>query len=118
MDEFSILQKIKIRLGQYHHTDNSIVFDNVEEDIYLNELLADAKESIINVRHYPKHFTQEQIDEDLEHYEKVLIKLVIYDYNKEGMEFENAHTESGVSRQFQSRARLMGDVLPFVEVFA
>lgn len=118
MDEFSILQKIKIRLGQYHHTDNSIVFDNVEEDIYLNELLADAKESIINVRHYPKHFTQEQIDEDLERYEKVLIKLVIYDYNKEGMEFENAHTESGVSRQFQSRARLMGDVLPFVEVFA
>ena len=118
MDEFSILQKIKIRLGQYHQDDNSIVFDNVEEDIYLNALLQDAKESIINVRHYPKHFTEEMIDADLERYEQVLIKLVIYDYNKEGMEFENAHTESGVSRQFQSRARLMGDVLPYVEVFA
>lgn len=118
MDEFSILQKIKIRLGQYHHTDNSIVFDNVEEDIYLNELISDAKESIINVRHYPKHFTDEQIEDDLKQYEKVLIKLVIYDYNKEGMEFENSHTESGVSRQFSSRARVMGDILPFVEVFA
>jgi hypothetical protein len=48
----------------------------------------------------------------------VLIKLVIYDFNKEGMEFENSHTESGVSRQFQSRARIMADVLPFVDMFA
>lgn len=118
MDEFSILQKIKIRLGQYHTDNNSIVFDNAEEDIYLNELLSDAKESVINVRHYPKNFTAEMIEDDLKAYEKVLIKLVIYDYNKEGMEFENSHTESGVSRQFQSRARVMGDVLPFVEIFA
>jgi hypothetical protein len=117
-DEYTILQKIKIRLGQYHTDNNSIVFDDAECDVYLNELLSDAKESVINVRHYPTAWTEEQIESDLKKYEKVLIKLVIYDFNKEGMEFENSHTESGVSRQFQSRARIMADVLPFVDMFA
>ena len=117
-DEFTLLQKIKIRLGQYHTDNNSIVFDDAECDVYLNELLSDAKESVINVRHYPRNWTAEQIEDDLKKYEKVLIKLVIYDFNKEGMEFENSHTESGVSRQFQSRARVMADVLPFVDIFA
>ena len=117
-DEYTLLQKIKIRLGQYHTDNNSIVFDDAECDVYLNELLSDAKESIINVRHYPRSWTEEQIEDDLKKYEKVLVKLVIYDFNKEGMEFENSHTESGVSRQFQSRARIMADVLPFVDIFA
>lgn len=117
-DEYTLLQKIKIRLGQYHTENNSIVFDEAECDVYLNELLSDAKESVRNVRNYPHGFTEEQIAEDMKKYEKVLIKLVIYDFNKEGMEFENSHTESGVSRQFQSRARVMADVLPFVDIFA
>jgi len=117
-DELTILQKIKVRLGQYHTDNNSIVFDDADCDVYLNELLSDAKESVINVRNYPHTWTDEMIAEDLKKYEKVLIKLVIYDYNKEGMEFENSHTESGVSRQFQSRARVMSDVLPFVDMFA
>lgn len=117
-DEFTLLQRIKIRLGQYHTDNNSIVFDDAECDVYLNELLSDAKESVINVRNYPRDWTEEQIDADLKRYEKVLIKLVIYDFNKEGMEFENSHTESGVSRQFQSRARIMGDVLPFVDMYS
>lgn len=115
--EYTTLQKIKIRLGQYHMSNNSIVFDDAECDVYLNELLSDAKESVKNVRNYPHTWTDEQIETDLSKYEKVLIKLVIYDYNKEGMEFENTHSESGVSRQFSSRARVMADVLPFVDIF-
>ncbi len=117
IDEYTLIQKIKIRLGKYHTENNSIVFDDAECDVYLNELLSDAIESVKNVRNYPKSWTKEQIDDDMKRYEKVLIKLVIYDFNKEGMEFENSHTESGVSRQFQSRARVMADVLPFVGMY-
>lgn len=116
--EYSIIQQIKLRLGQYHMDNNEVVFEYPEENPKLEMLISNAKESIINVRHYPKDWTSDKIAEDLKKYENVLINLVIYDYNKEGMDFENSHTESGVSRQFQSRARVMADVVPFVHIFS
>lgn len=116
--EYSLLQKIKIRLGQYKIVNNETVFEYPEENPKIEMLISNARESIINVRHYPNDWTLEKIEEDLKRYEHVLINLVIYDYNKEGMDFENSHTESGVSRQFQSRARVMADVVPFVHIFS
>ena len=115
--EYSLLQKIKIRLGQYSYQNNETVFEYPEENVKLEMLISNARESIINVRHYPAEWDEEKIEADLKQYENVLINLVIYDYNKEGMDFENSHTESGVSRQFQSRARVMADVVPFVHTF-
>ena len=116
--EYSLLQKIKIRLGQYKIVNNETVFEYPDENPKLEMLISNARESIINVRHYPADWTPEKIAEDMKRYENVLINLVIYDYNKEGMDFENSHTESGVSRQFQSRARVMADVVPFVHIFS
>lgn len=116
--EYSIIQQIKLRLGQYHMDNNEVVFEYPEENPKLEMLISNARESIINVRHYPKNWTADMIADDLKKFENVLINLVIYDYNKEGMDFENSHTESGVSRQFQSRARIMSDVVPFVHIFS
>lgn len=116
--EYSLLQKIKIRLGQYKIVNNETVFEYPEENPKLEMLISNARESIINVRNYPADWKPEKIADDVKKYENVLINLVIYDYNKEGMDFENSHTESGVSRQFQSRARVMADVLPFVHVLS
>jgi len=116
--EYSIIQQIKLRLGQYHMDNNEVVFEYPEENPKLEMLISNARESIINVRHYPADWNADKIDADLKQFENVLINLVIYDYNKEGMDFENSHTESGVSRQFQSRARVMADVVPFVHIFS
>lgn len=116
--EYSIIQQIKLRLGQYHMDNNEVVFEYPEENPKLEMLISNARESIINVRHYPAEWKADKIDADLKQFENVLINLVIYDYNKEGMDFENSHTESGVSRQFQSRARIMSDVVPFVHIFS
>lgn len=116
--EYSLLQKIKIRLGQYSIVNNETVFEYPDENPKLQMLISNARESIINVRHYPADWNADKIDADLKQFENVLINLVIYDYNKEGMDFENSHTESGVSRQFQSRARVMADVVPFVHIFS
>lgn len=116
--EYSLLQKIKLRLGQYTIVNNETVFEYPDENPKLEMLISNAKASIIQVRHYPDSFSDEKIAKDLEKFENVLINLVIYDYNKEGMDFENSHTESGVSRQFQSRARVMADVVPFVHIFS
>ena len=115
--EYTLVQKIKIRLRQFHMQGNRMIFDNAEENPILEQLIADAYESVKKVRNYPSNFSDEKIEKDMEQYESIIINLVIYDYNKEGMDFENAHTESGVSRQFSSRARVMGDVLPFVHIF-
>ena len=116
--EYSLIQKIKLRLGQYTVVNNEPVFEYADENPKLEMLISNAKASIIQVRHYPDSFSEEKIAKDLEKFENVLINLVIYDYNKEGMDFENAHTESGVSRQFQSRSRIMADVVPFVHIFS
>ena len=118
MSEYSILQKVKLRLSQYHMDNNEVVFEFPDENPKLQMLISNAKESIIQVRHYPDSWTQDKIEKDLEQFENTLINLVIYDYNKEGMDFENSHTESGVSRQFQSRQRIMADVVPFVHIFS
>ena len=109
MDEFSILQKIKIRLGQYHHTDNSIVFDNVEEDIYLNELLADAKESVINVRHYPKNFTQEQIDD----YVKSIIEVTAEDLTDAAARLVEASKNEMRSMMCSKETETEGNIIDF-----
>ena len=116
--EYSLIQQIKLRLGQYHMDNNEVVFEYPEENPKIEMLISNAKESIINTRHYPSDWTDEKIEADLKKYTNVLINLVIYDYNKEGMDFENSHSESGVSRQFQSRQRLMADVVPFVHIYS
>lgn len=118
MGDYSTLQKIKLRLAQYHMDNNEVVFEFPEENPKIEMLISNARESIINVRHYPDDWTDDKISKDLEKFENVLINLVVYDYNKEGMDYENSHTESGVSRQFQSRARIMADVVPFVHIFS
>ena len=116
MTDYTLLQQIKIRLRQFHMEGNKMVFDDLKENPIIEALLDNAKESVIKCRNYPSSWTKERIDEDLENYKNVLINLVIYDYNKEGMEYENSHSESGVSRQFSSRARVMADVVPFVDM--
>lgn len=114
---YTQLQRIKIQLRQYHMDGNRLIFDNAEDDPILEELLKKAIESVKKVRNYPSSWTDEKIQKDLANYEDTIINVVIYDFNKEGMEFENSHTESGVTRQFSSRAKVMADVLPFVDMF-
>ena len=117
-DDFTLTQQVKLRLKQYHMDNNEIVFDYPDEDPQIEMLISNALESIRQVRHYPDDWDEDKIKDDLKNYRNTVINLVIYDYNKEGMDYENSHTESGVSRQFQSRQRLMADVMPFVHIYS
>lgn len=117
-DNYTILQKVKIRLRLYTTANKSHTFDDAEDDIYLNELISSAKDYVKNVRHYPHTWSDDKINADIESkYVQQIVDLVIYDYNKEGIEFESTHSESGVSRQFQSKARICADIMPFVDIF-
>lgn len=115
--EKSLLSRVKIRLEQFHMEGNNIVFDDNDQNPIIEELLSDAREDVIQARNYPKTWDAERINDDLKHYENVIIKLTVFAYNKIGMDFENTHTESGVTRQFSSKAKILADVLPFVHFY-
>lgn len=124
MADYTILEKIKIRLRQFttqQNTDDDgnitvdIVFDHLEENPILEQLIEGAKKDVIKYRQYPKHFTEEAIKSDIEkNYENTIISIVLYDYNKEGAEFETSNSEGGNQRTYVTRQSVLNDVVPFI----
>ena len=120
----TILERIKIRLRQFTTQQNTdydgnitvdIVFDHLEENPIIEELIEQAKREVIHYRHYPKHFKDEDIQDDIEkNYEDVVINLVLYEYNKEGAEFEISNSQGGNSRTYVTRQSILNDVLPLI----
>lgn len=126
MEEYSILQKVKIRLGQFHIeevtdpdtgiTSDVTVFDRKEDNPRLELLIKQSTNEVINRRMYPKSYTQEQIDEDLKKFEDVIINLTVYDRSQAGEAYMASYTENGVIRNWKDRDTLLVGVYPFVKV--
>lgn len=118
----TILEQVKIRLRQFHidkpeTEDEQIVFDKPEENPILEQLISQATQDVIECRNYPDGYTEEKKLEDIKKYDSVIVNLVLYDYNKEGGEFQTSSSENGTSRNWVERNKLMADVLPLVKVF-
>lgn len=115
---YTVLEQIKIRLRQYkvNKLTEDIDFTNTEEDVFLEQLISEAEEEIKRIRNYPSDFTEEKIQADMKQFEKIIIRLVIYDYNKEGVEFESQDSENGYLRTFVTRDKLLNQIYPFVHV--
>lgn len=126
MEEYSTLQKVKIRLGQFHIeeitdpdtglTSDVTVFDHKEDNPRLELLIKQSTNEVINRRMYPQSYTQEQIDEDLKKFEDVIINLTVYDRSQAGEAYMASYTENGVSRNWKDRDTLLVSVYPFVKV--
>ena len=122
MEEYSILQKVKIRLGQFHIeevtdpdtglTSDATVFDHKEDNPRLELLIKQSTNEVINRRMYPQSYTQEQIDEDLKKFEDVIINLTVYDRSQAGEAYMASYTENGVSRNWKDRDKLLVGVYP------
>lgn len=93
-----------------------MVFDNVEENPILEQLISESKRDVIAYRQYPVSYNEEKIEKDLENYENVIIKLVLYDYNKEGAEFEVSNTQGGNQRTFVTRQSILNEVFPLISI--
>lgn len=113
----SLLRSVKIRLEQFHMNGNNVVFDDNDQNPIIEELLSEARVDVIRARNYPPSWDDEKIEKDLVQYEGVMVNLAVYAYNKIGMEFEATHTESGVTRQFTSKNKILADVTPFVHFY-
>lgn len=123
---YTTLEQVKIRLHQYHidtvknddsdTTTSVVVFDNIEDNPLIEQLIEQSRQEIISLRNYPGSYTQEQIDNDLSKYESVIVNLTVYDHSQAGESFMASYSENGISRNWVNRNNLLAGVIPFVKV--
>ena len=125
MEEYTILEQVKIRLKQFHieTVDNAdgtqsdvVVFDQKEDNPLLEQLIKQVNNEVMNRRMYPSNYTQEQIDEDIKKFESTIVNAVVYDRSQAGESFMQSYSENGVSRTWKDRDKLFGEVYPFVKI--
>lgn len=123
---YTTLEQVKIRLHQYHidtvknddsdTTTNVVVFDNLEDNPYIEQLIEQSRQEIISLRNYPSSYTQEQIDNDVAKYENVIVNLTVYDHSQAGENYMASMNEGGVNRTWKNRNDLLAGVFPLVKV--
>lgn len=123
---YTTLEQVKIRLHQYHidtvtndddTTTNVVVFDDLKDNPYIEQLIEQSRQEIISLRNYPSSYTQEQIDNDMTKYENVIVNLTVYDHSQAGENYMASMNEGGVNRTWKNRNDLLTGVFPLVKVF-
>lgn len=122
MAEYTTLEQVKIRLKQFHIDSKSdsesseVVFDHLEENPLLEQLISQAEADIRAKRMYPESYTEEKIATDIEKFQSVVVNLVVYDRSQAGENFMASYSENGVSRTWRDREELFVGVFPFAKV--
>lgn len=93
--------------------------DYPEEDepvllLLIQKAISDFKIQI----NYPKTFSEEKINEDLEKNKFCIFELAYYDYNMQGTEFQTSHSENGVSRSWNNKAEIYAhySITPYIDM--
>lgn len=122
MVEYTTLEQVKIRLKQFHIDSKSdsesseVVFDHLEENPLLEQLISQAEADIRAKRMYPESYTEEKIAADMKKFQSVVVNLVVYDRSQAGENFMASYSENGVSRTWRDREDLFVGVFPFAKV--
>lgn len=113
---YTIVEQVKIRLKQFHISeDDAVVFDHKEDNPLIEQLVEQAKQEVVSRRMYPSSYTQEQIESDMKNYEGAIVNLAVYDKSQAGEAYMATYTENGVSRAWKDRENLLAGVYPFVK---
>ena len=124
MDEYTTLEQVKIRLKQFHIetvtdedgvTSDVVVFDQKEDNPYIEQLIKQARNEVVSKRNYPESYTDEKISEDLKQFEDVIVNLAVYDHSQAGEAYMASYLENGISRSWKDRESLFVGVFPFVK---
>lgn len=122
MAEYTTLEQVKIRLKQFHIDSKSdsesseVVFDHLEENPLLEQLISQAEADIRAKRMYPESYKEEKIAADMKKFQSVVVNLVVYDRSQAGENFMASYSENGVSRTWRDREELFVGVFPFAKV--
>lgn len=85
---YSLVERIKIRLKQFTIVNDEIVFNDLDKNPLIEELIEKAKLDIAKNRNYPARYTEEMRAEDIEkNFLGVLMDLVLFDYYADGMDY-------------------------------
>lgn len=84
---------------------------------FSSEILEEKVANVINeVKHGRRYaqagYTDEQIESDIINFRANIRDISLYDYNQSGMDFQNSHTENGISRSYINRNRLFYGIIP------
>ena len=124
MAEYTTLEQVKIRLGQFHietvtnddeTTSDVVIFDNKEDNPLIEQLINQATEDVKARRNYPDNYTDEMITEDLKKFENFIVNLAVYDHSQAGEAFMASYNENGVNRTWRDRDSLFVGVFPFAK---
>ena len=63
-------------------------------------------------------YTDKQIEKDLydRHFQDVK-DIAVYNYGKDGAEFQISHNENGISRTWRTEDEILGNITAFVKIF-
>lgn len=89
--------------------------DNFQPKALLQKVIGAIRE-VKTARNYPSHYSDIQIERDLQRFYSNIRNLALYDYNQIGAEFEESHGENSVSRSWCERKELFNGVLPLSRV--
>lgn len=67
-------------------------------------------------KRYPFGYTDIEMEQAVSKYRDTIFDAVIYYWAKEGGEFEQSHSENGISRSYQSEEDIYFDVVPMAKI--
>ena len=97
---------------------NEILADPAQADVYSENLLRSkvngAYRDVVQARHYPRSYTEAQIEEDMQHYYSIIESVARYDYSAIGSEGLSSYSADGTSIHYKDRDKLFYGVYPIV----
>ncbi len=106
---YSRMEQLKIRLRRSEDS-------SMQEDGFLEQLISQAEQDVRLYRNYPDNYTKDMIEKDMKKFDSIIVDLALYDYSKEGGEFQTSSSENGTSRSWIDRDKILGKVTPFVQI--
>lgn len=89
--------------------------DNFNETL-LKSKIDNVTREVARLRRYPRTYTDEMKETDMESYYSVIRDVALYDYNMIGVEGQSSSSENGISRVFVKRESLLREVYPIARV--
>lgn len=108
--ELELLQDLKDYLGEDY---------NEEQEPAMLFCIKRAIKSFKNKRNYPSSYSENSIEKDMDKYYSCLFDLTLYWINKQGVEFQSSHSESGTGRNWDSENDIyvLHSVIPIARIF-